>query len=294
MPYNARRLFALSSAEILALGAVAGFTIFLGLPLGRLPQTDPRIRAALCSFATGVLIFLLWDVLVHGVEPVEQALERAVEGEASWGRFAWLAFLLGGGVIAGTMSLVYYDRWVRTRRRSPLVGPGAAAVDEFATRSWYEALSPGRRLALLIATGIGLHNFGEGLAIGQSAVAGELTLALALIIGFGLHNATEGFGIVGPMSGEGDPPSWGFLALLGVIGGGPTFLGTLVGQAWVSEALAVLFFAVAAGSILYVVQELFSVSRKLGYATLVTWMLLLGLFLGYATDFILEAAETAT
>ncbi len=275
------------------LGAIAGLTIFLGLPLARTRQTDPRVRAALCALATGILVFLLWDVLVHGVEPVEHALEGAVEGDASWGRFAWLAFLLGAGLVVGTMSLVYYDAWIRTRRRSPLVGPGAAAADEFATRSWYETLTPGRRLALLIATGIGLHNFGEGLAIGQSAAAGELSLALALIIGFGLHNATEGFGIVGPMSGEDCRPSWGFLGLLGVIAGGPTFLGTLVGQAWVSEALSVLFFAVAAGSILYVVQELFNVSRKFGFATLVTWMLLLGLFLGYATDFVLEAAEAA-
>ena len=90
------------------------------------------------------------------------------------------------------MSLVYYDRWMRGKRSSPLVGPGAAAVDEYASRSWFETLSPARRLALLIATGIGLHNFGEGLAIGQSAAAGEISLALALIIGFGLHNATEG------------------------------------------------------------------------------------------------------
>jgi zinc transporter, ZIP family len=284
----------LSSAEILVLGAIAGFTIFLGLPFARVRHTDPRIQAALSAFATGILIFLLWDVLVHGVEPVETALEHAVEGEAGWGRFVGLAALLASGLIAGLMSLVYYDRWMRNRRRSPLVGPGAAAVDEFASHSWLETLSDGRRLALLIAAGIGLHNFGEGLAIGQSAAAGELSLALALIIGFGLHNSTEGFGIVGPMSGEQDRPGWGFLALLGLIGGGPTFLGTLVGQAWVSEALSVTFFAVAAGSILYVVQELFHVNRKFGYATLVTWMLLAGIFLGYATDFVLEAAEIAS
>src|SRR5205823_1041013 len=63
-------------------------------------------------------------------------------------------------------------------------------------------------LALLIATGIGLHNFSEGLAIGQSAAVGELQLALVLIIGFGLHNMTEGFGIAGPLTGQ--PVSWKF------------------------------------------------------------------------------------
>jgi ZIP family zinc transporter len=284
----------LSTAQILVLGAVAGFTIYLGLPAGRLQNLDARVRAGLSALAAGILIFLLWDVLVHGVHPVEEALEEAVAGGGSWSEFIGLGALLAAGVIAGMMSLVYYDRWLRTRRASPLVGPGAAAIDEFASRSAFERLTAGRRLALLIATGIGLHNFGEGLAIGQSGAAGELSLAFALIIGFGLHNATEGFGIIGPMSAEQDRPSWRFLALLGLIGGGPTFVGTVVGQAWVSEALSVTFFAVAAGSILYVVQELMHVNRRFGFPILVTWMLLLGLFLGFATDFVLEAAELAT
>ena len=102
------------------------------------------------------------------------------------------------------MSLVYYDGWLkRAARRRRSSGPGAAAVDEFEPSARGSSRSrPARRLALLIATGIGLHNFGEGLAIGQSAAAGEISLALVLIIGFGLHNATEGFGIVGPMSAE--------------------------------------------------------------------------------------------
>ena len=151
-------------------------------------------------------------------------------------------------------------------------------------------LSPAAWLALLIATGIGLHNFSEGLAIGQSAAQDQVTLALVLIIGFGLHNATEGFGIVAPLSGSETRPSWKFLALLGLIGGGPTFVGTLLGQTWVNETVSVAFLALAAGSILYVVIQLMNVNQKLGYKTLVAWMLLAGLFLGFATDFIIEAA----
>jgi ZIP family zinc transporter len=281
----------MSSAQILVLGAVAGFTIFLGLPLGRVQSSDARLRAALSGLAAGILLFLLYDVLAHGVGPVEESLEEAVAENGSWAEFVGLAGLMGAGLILGLMSLVYYDRWMKRRPVPHLVGPGAAAVAEYEARSWFERLGPGHRLALLIATGIGLHNFGEGLAIGQAGAADEISLALALIIGFGLHNATEGFGIVGPISGDGVRPTWAFLGLLGLIGGGPTFLGTVVGQAWVSEAMTVAFMAVAAGSILYVVQELFNVNRKFGFPVLVTWMLLLGLALGFGTDFVLEAAE---
>lgn len=280
----------MSSAQTVVLGALAGLTIFLGLPLARVRAASPRTTAALGSFALGILLFLLWDVLAHAVAPVEEALEEAVHSDGGWGEFAGLAALLAGGVATGLMSLVYYDRWIERRiRPSKLIGPGAAAIAEYEERPWLATLSPGRRLALLIATAIGLHNFGEGLAIGQSAAAGEIALALTLIIGFGLHNATEGFGIVGPMSGETSPPSWRFLALLGLIGGGPTFLGTVVGQAWVSEAVSVAFFAVAAGSILFVVQELFAVARRSNRATLTAWMMLAGLALGFATDFVLES-----
>src|SRR5213082_3850044 len=131
-------------------------------------------------------------------------------------------------------------------RTTTLIGPGAAATDEFRQRGSIESLTPGKQLALLIAVGIGVHNFGEGLAIGQAAATGAASLAVTLIVGFALHNATEGFGICGPMSGEGMRPSWGFLTLLGLIGGAPTFFGTVLGQAWSSEAMTVVFFAVAA------------------------------------------------
>jgi len=275
----------MSTTQTLILGAIAGFTIFLGLPLGRVRNAPPVMRAGLTAFAAGILLFLLWDVLSHGVEPVEGAVNTH-----DWSRLATLGPLLAVGFALGLMSLVYYDSWMKRKRASPLVAPGAAAVDEFAARSWIESLTPGRRLALLIATGIGLHNFGEGLAIGQAAAGNEISLALVLIIGFALHNATEGFGIVGPMAGEPDRPSWGFLGLMGLIGGGPTFVGTVIGQAWVSEALSVAFFAVAAGSILYVVIQLLDVCRRYAMPIVVAWLLLGGLVLGFVTDFVLVAA----
>ena len=163
-------------------------------------------------------------------------------------------------------------------------------MDEFIERRHLDLTNPAVRLAFLIAIGIGVHNFGEGLAIGQAAAASQIGLAVTLIIGFGLHNATEGFGICGPLSGAGIVPSWKLLGFLCLVGGGPTFLGTVVGQAWASDAVSVVFFTVAGGSILYVVRELFAVNRKYGHPVLVTWLLVVGVLLGFATDFVVTAA----
>jgi zinc transporter, ZIP family len=280
----------MSTAQTLLLGAIAGSTIFLGLPIGRMQGVSAATKAFLASIATGILIFIFWDVMSGAVEPIEEALTAGHDG-----RFIWLSTLLFVGFGIGLMSLVYYDQWMKRRRRKAFLGPGAASTAEFESESEHEhhftaAMSPARWLAVFIATGIGLHNFSEGLAIGQAAASNEISLALVLIIGFGLHNATEGLGICAPLTGDREKPSWRFLALLGLIGGGPTFLGTVVGQAWVNESVMILFFALAAGSILYVVMELLNVGRALSSKTIVTWGVFLGLFLGFATDFILVAA----
>ena len=278
----------MSTGHILLLGAIAGATIFIGLPVGRMRGLGPNARAGLSSLATGILVFLFWDVMTNAVDPIETSLNAH-----SWGRFAELSVLGVAGFVAGLMSLVYYDAWMKgraDRRASSLVGPGAAAIDEFVERRRLDLSNPAIRLSFLIAIGIGVHNFGEGLAIGQAAAASEIGLAVTLIIGFGLHNATEGFGICGPMSGAGVVPSWRLLALLGVIGGAPTFFGTVLGQAWSSDAVSVVFFTIAGGSILYVVRELFAVNRKYGHPVLVSWLLLAGILLGFATDFVVTAA----
>jgi ZIP family zinc transporter len=286
-----------SPLSIALVGAIAGFTIFLGLPIARLKNPSMSLKAWLNATATGILVFLLWDVISHAVEPVERALTAAaVDHNGSWGRFAGLATVLAVCLIAGLVSLAYYERWtgarMRAHARPTSVGPGAMSVEEaLPTRSrWFSLTTPSHRLALLIAVGIGTHNFSEGLAIGQSAARDEISLALLLVIGFGLHNATEGFGITAPMAGGDARPNWGFLVLLGLIGGGPTFVGTLIGQAFVSEAMSIAFLALAAGSILYVVVQLIGVALKMKRPLLLYWGLLLGLLLGFATDFIITAA----
>ncbi|CAN5267138.1 ZIP family metal transporter [soil metagenome] len=275
----------MSTAQTLLLGGIAGVTIFLGLPFGRYKDAGIRLKAAFMAIAAGVLLFLFFDVLAHCWEPVEHAAE-----EHLWGDLVGFGALFAGGIAIGLMSLVYYDRWMARQRGKALLGPGAASSAEF-ERSWTARLSAGQWLALLIATGIGVHNFAEGLAIGQSAAAGAYSLAVALVVGFALHNATEGLAIVGPMAGDAERPSWGFLALLGTIGGAPVFIGTAIGQAWTNEWIEVAFLAVAAGSILYVVIELLAVLRRVDAKILVTWALLAGVFLGFGTELIIEAAR---
>ncbi|WP_406306839.1 ZIP family metal transporter [Streptomyces sp. NBC_00885] len=274
----------MSDSQIALLGAIAGFTIYLGLPIGRLRSPVPRLRTALNAVAIGILLFLLWDVLSAAWEPTDAALS-----DHRWATAATGGLVLTAGLVVGLCGLVYYDRWSARRRASAAAsseGPGAATATELV----HTARSRAANLALMIAIGIGLHNFAEGLAIGNSAAQGEISLAVLLVIGFGLHNATEGFGIVAPLAAEGVRPSWGSLALLGLIGGGPTFVGTLVGQQVVNETLGIAFMGLAAGSILFVIIELLAVVRRAAMKELTTWMILLGLLLGFATDAVVTAA----
>jgi zinc transporter, ZIP family len=274
-----------SGAQVLLLGAIAGFTIYLGLPVGRMRNLSLPVRAFLNAGAAGILVFLLIEVFNHGFEPVEHAVE---DGE--WATVIGKGTLFAALFALGLVGLVYYDRRLTTRQADRPIGPGAATAASIRLSSRVRHLSEAKRLALLIAVGIGLHNFSEGLAIGQSAASDEIKLALLLVIGFGLHNATEGFGIVGPLCAEADRPSWGFLGAMGLIAGGPTFLGTLVGQAWVNETLEMAFLALAAGSILYVVVQLLNVGFKLAHKEMLVWGLLAGVVLGFSTELVLVAA----
>jgi len=274
------------ATQIAVLGAIAGLTVYLGLPLGRLRTPAPRIKAFLGGVAIGILIFLLWDVLSNAWSVTTGALEAHHYGQAT----GYGAMMLGC-VGIGLLGLVYFDRWMgRRMRRLRPEGPGAATARPAAIPSGAEAArARAVQLSMLIAIGIGMHNFGEGLAIGASAAAGRISLALLLVIGFGAHNATEGFGVIGPLAGAGERPSWGRIGVLGLIAGGPTFLGTLLGQQVTSPLLMVAFLALAAGSILYVVVELLAVARATGFKVLITWALLAGLVLGFVTDAILTA-----
>jgi zinc transporter, ZIP family len=280
----------MSEAQTLLLGFIAGATILLGLPVGKVRSPRPGLSQFLNAVAVGVLLFIIWDVLEHAFEPVDAAIGRLHDGTAGIGPVLGYGGLFVLGIGVGLLSLVYYERWLVRRGRQKAFGPGAMARGEFrAARAGIAGWPAARRLSLLIAVGIGLHNFGEGLAIGASAAAGAIALATVLVIGFGLHNATEGFGIVAPMAAAGERPSWGFLLLMGLIGGGPTALGTAVGRQFTSTAMSVIFLALAAGSILYVVIQLLAVALKGKRKDLLYWGVLLGLAAGFVTDMIVTA-----
>jgi len=285
-------------SKTLLLGFIAGVTIVLGMPVGRLRRPMPSLRLLLSATAVGVLLFLVWDVLSAAWEPVDSALVAVHEHSGGLAPVFGYGALFAAGLSVGLLSLVAYERYmarVAGRSAKPQFGPGAMSVDELSARgiaSW----SPARRLALLIAVGIGLHNFAEGLAIGQSAASNQVALATLLVVGFGLHNATEGFGIVAPLAGDVGPdgaarrPSWPFLLGLALIGGGPTFLGTAVGHGFTNEAVSVAFLTLAAGSIIYVVTQLLGIAAKAKRADLLAYGLLAGLLAGFITDAIVTAA----
>jgi len=259
----------MSQTAAVALGAIAGATIFLGLPVARMRGLPTALQGFLNAFATGILVFLLWDILSHAGAPVESALRK---GSGS-GEFIAMAAIFAVGVGAGLLVLVYSNRAIFGRLRHAGQTPGP------------------RNLAMAIATGLGLHNLSEGLAIGQSARAGAIAFAGVLVVGFALHNITEGFGIAAPMTTDPKPASWGFLGLAGLIGGGPTFIGTWIGYLASSTYLSVAFLAVAAGALLYVLNELFHIGRRLCSPPQFAWGLLAGFLTAFATDLLLTAVS---
>jgi zinc transporter, ZIP family len=280
----------MSFAETVLLGALAGFTIYLGLPFGRLQIMGDRLRVGLAMFAVGVLAFLFVDIFEHALGIVEKPVEAFKNGEEGIGEALGLVALLGAGFAAGTAGLATLERWMRPTgpTRPPIAGGSVDALTvEDAERLEAEAESTRRsalQMGMTIAAAIGLHNFAEGLAIGVSASTGEIALATVLIIGFALHNATEGFGIVGPLGSV--RPSWRWLGLAGLIGGGPVFLGSIVGYNVTSQPLELAFYGLAGGAILYVIGEVWNGVRRYGHREVGLWLLSAGFFVGIATDLV--------
>jgi zinc transporter ZupT len=240
------------------LGVYAGvIPVFIGLlwlPFVR--SVNRRWVDFFLSLTMGLLVFLGGDALVEAME-TSGLVAGAFQGPA-------LVLL---GVVATPLILAALGRWRggQRRERTPL------------------------QVAALIALGIGLHNLGEGLAIGSSYATGEIALGTFLVIGFLLHNTTEGLGIVTPLADQ--RPSLGSLVLLGALAGVPTVIGAWVGGFTYSPAWTTLFFAIGVGAIAAVVYELWRLfSRRAAgslAAPLNTAGFLVGMLIMYATGLVL-------
>jgi ZIP family zinc transporter len=219
-----------------------GLMALVGLYVGLIPvaigmlwlpwirRIDPRWVQFVLALTVGLLAFLGIDALLEGTE-IAGTGPQALGG-------ASLVFL-GAGI--AYLGLVGVDGWLRGRgERAEQGGSGP----------W--------RLAFLVALGIGLHNLGEGLAIGSAYAIGSLALGASLIVGFALHNTTEGLAIVSPVAkgGEAAKVSLGRFAGLGILAGAPAILGTWIGASAFNPSLAALLFGLGAGAIAQVIVQI--------------------------------------
>ena len=257
-------------------GRLLGIFALIGLYVGVLPvaigllwypllkRLGRRGLDFVLALTVGLLVFLFVDALHEGSEAAE-AVPGSFQGTV----------LLVFAALAAYLAIDGFGAWLRGRRGT---ASEAAADGGFGSRAV---------VALLIAIGIGLHNFGEGLAIGAAFALGELAFGTLLMLGFTLHNTTEGLAIVAPLATERVPLPR--LLLLGAIAGLPTIAGAWLGGFLYSPLWAVVFLGVGAGAIAQVVVQITkSMARERGLGELlrsapVAWGLLAGVVVMYAT-----------
>ena len=302
--------------QLILLGSIAGFTIFLGLPLAVLQNLSTKRKGFLNAFAIGILVFLIIDVFSHAWESAQTVTRDAFAGKSPVGNAIFDLLAMFGGIAIGLLGLLWYEskymnkpikqqqqfsRKLPTAEGENIFSDSGGGVSGIATggtelaeqqrqqqqqkQLWQQQQEvTAYKVAMMIALGIGTHNFSEGLAIGQSYVSGATGLAILLIIGFGAHNTTEGFGIAGPLTGLVKKPRIRFLILAGLIGGGPTFIGTILGSLWNSPIAYILFLSTAGGALVYVSLLMYNSGRK----QITNNILMLGIFVGLCAGFITD------
>jgi ZIP family zinc transporter len=251
------------------LGVIAGLLpVYLGLiPLWFFKGLSEGRRTLLLSFSAGILFFLFADVTHEGTELSQAPGSTPI--------------LFAVGLVLGLLGPVAITHIRKRRVLSRDTGtPLAPHPVPNGTAKLF--------VAQMIALGIGLHNLGEGLAIGAAYAAGTFVLTNLLVIGFALHNSTEGLGISGPIASR--PTGLKQPLLLGFVAGAPTILGSMIGSLAFSAALGTLFFAAAAGALLYVIVELLKVSSTSGRTTSVFGGIVLGILVMFGTGFLVKFA----
>jgi zinc transporter ZupT len=254
-PLNARFLGVFTMIG-LYVGVIPVAIGLLWFPL--LSRFSKRGLDFLLALTVGLLVFLLVDGTSEGFESAELVPE-SFQGTVLFALAAAGAYLALDGISA----------WLKSRRRAGAERSG-----------WI--------LAVLIAVGIGLHNFGEGLAIGSAFALGEAALGTLLIVGFTLHNTTEGLAIVAPLAREEQRATVGELVKLGLIGGGPTIAGAWLGGFVYSPVWSVLFLAIGVGAIAQVVVQILRQMTRGSTPSrvLASGPVLAGLFAGFAVMYI--------
>jgi zinc transporter, ZIP family len=256
-----------SEAQTLLLGAIAGLTVLLGIALVRYVRGG---QVLMNSLASGVLVYLLGDMLARAFAPLNNALLRQHDNLAGSGTVVWMTVAFIGGLVLGYGGLTAYS-----------------------------ALSS--NLPLLLAVGVGLHNLGEGLALGNMAGNEWVSISVVLVIGYVLQNLVVGGAIVAPFAEAEQKPRWPHLLVLGLIAGIPTIVGTFVGWLLVDEAstdrgtdfVGTAMNALAAGAILFVLIQLLSSVATAGRRTARHLGILAGLAVVLLTEVLLIGATGA-
>ncbi len=261
-------------AQLLLLGAIAGLTIFLGLPMALLKNVSRTKKGFLNALAMGILIFLITDVLSAAWQPTKLAAVNGYMGRGPATDAIIDLVALFGGLGLGLLGLALYEQRYLRRIISTKKKLGAAeensderggksnptgARDKITQQHGSELFSNPHHLATMIAVGIGLHNFSD-----------------------------EGFGIAGPLTGISEKPQISFLAKMGIIGGSPTFIGTLVGSVWVSQLTYIMFLSLAGGALIYVTLLMYNTARRESRNDLIMVGLFIGLLAGFLTDLIVS------
>lgn len=260
-------------ARMVGLGCAAGVAVLLGLFAGRLWAPGGRHRGSLdgIAVAIGVQLYLLWAVLGEAYAPVDSALQQLRDELDGAAAFVELALVFFAGLLLGFGALVGCER--RGRHGHAAVADAEAGPGSTAEPGYLGARPNPERLGMMIAVAFGLYNLATGLALGVSGSGGATPLMVLFVVGLMLVNGIGGFAAVAPLATTtASRPGWGLLARMGLIGGGPAVVGTLVGalvmnsmdeaflrtvdREFAPNLVSVGLLALAAGAIVYVLVQL--------------------------------------